>query len=60
MKELATRARQLADDIWDEAKKRAGQYRFSDTARDLKEASTMIHAAASKIEAFARENPNCP
>jgi hypothetical protein len=56
VKDFARRARELADDIWAEAKERAGYQRFGDTARELKDASTMIHAAASKIEAFAREN----
>jgi hypothetical protein len=48
--QLAHRARQLADDIWDEAKSFEGRER--DTEQSLKRISGAIHDAAGRLEHF--------
>ena len=52
-KTLATRARDLADDIWAEGK--LFEKYDQDTARQLKNISGKIHMAASDLERFAKE-----
>jgi len=47
---LAERARQLADDVWEEAKSFEGSER--DTKQSLKRISTSLHEAAGRLEKF--------
>ena len=48
--QLAAKARQLADEVWEEAKSFEG--REQDTEQSLKRISTSIHEAAGRLEKF--------